>query len=56
MNCDFTKYSYQHYENAINIGWNRNNSITNIDIDKEFMNKLKIHCENPINMELNGKY
>ena len=56
MNCDFSKYSFQHYENAINIGWNRNNRIKQESCDREFLEKLKCHCSHPINVDYNGKY
>lgn len=60
MNHDFSKYSFQHFENAYNIGWNSNtylNDRKNIgDIDKEFLDCLRIFCESPLNRERNGKY
>lgn len=63
MNSDMTKYCFQHYENAYNIGWK-----TKLDkeSDKElerdiidapfFIEKLMQYCNQPINRELNGKY
>lgn len=54
-----TKYRYQHFENAYNIGWNIN--CEEISGNKETMNplfieKLNRYCENPLNRELNGIY
>ena len=52
-----TKYCYQHFENAYNIGWNVN--FDNIVESKEtfdsiFIEKLTLYCENPLNRDLNG--
>lgn len=55
MNCDFSKYSYQHYEDAINVGWNANSDMSTITIDIDFMEKLKCYCDNPVNVDYNGK-
>ena len=57
MNSDMTKYCYQHFENAYNIGWNVN--FDNIVESKEtfdsiFIEKLTLYCENPLNRDLNG--
>lgn len=57
MNNDLTKYMYQHFEDALNIGWNSNEKEAAIgNIKQTFFENLRIHCENPLNKELNGKY
>jgi hypothetical protein len=58
MNNDLNKYMFQHFENALNIGWNENSSIKNkkVSIDKCFIEQLKIFCESPLNHDLNGKH
>ena len=57
---DLSKYQFLHYENALNIGWHNNKEkiIANkIDyIDDEFLIKLKIHCDKPINIDRCGKH
>lgn len=59
MYQDFTKYMFQHFENAYNIGWKENNIIkekktTNI-IDGKFMDNLETFCKFPINISKDGK-
>lgn len=59
MNSDMTKYCFQHYENAYNIGWKikSDNEIESNLIDVPFfIEKLMQYCNHPINRELNGKY
>lgn len=57
MNRDLSKYSYRHYEDAYNIGWNRNGSgVQETTYDTVFLDKLKRHCEVPLNVDYNGKY
>lgn len=57
MNNDLTKYMYQHFEDAFNIGWNNNKeSVSPTKVNSTFFEKLRIHCERPLNKELNGKY
>ena len=59
MNSDMTKYCYQHFENAYNIGWNTKSDET---VEKEetfspaFIEKLTAYCEKPLNRDLNGIY
>lgn len=55
LNCDFSKYSFQHYEDAINVGWNANSDMSTIIMDIGFMEKLKFYCDNPVNVDYNGK-
>lgn len=65
---DLSKYQFLHFENALNIGWHNNKQkvvMSEINyIDNEFLRKLKIHCDQPLNkvrcgkhrcFELNGK-
>ena len=57
MNSDMTKYCYQHFENAYNIGWNVNFDSTvesKETFDSIFIEKLTLYCENPLNSDLNG--
>ena len=57
MNSDMTKYCYQHFENAYNIGWNTNFDSTvesKETFDSIFIEKLTLYCENPLNSDLNG--
>ena len=57
MNTDMTKYCYQHFENAYNIGWNVNFDSTvesKETFDSIFIEKLTLYCENPLNSDLNG--
>ena len=57
MNSDMTKYCYQHFENAYNIGWNTNFDSTvesKETFDSIFIEKLTSYCENPLNSDLNG--
>ena len=59
MNSDMTKYCYQHFENAYNIGWNVNFDSTvesKETFDSIFLEKLTLYCENPLNRDLNGVY
>ena len=52
-----TKYCYQHFENAYNIGWNVNFDSTvesKETFDSIFIEKLTLYCENPLNSDLNG--
>lgn len=57
MNNDLTKYMYQHFEEALNIGWNSNEKEADTgNIKQTFFENLRIHCERPLNKELNGKY
>ncbi len=57
MNNDLTKYMYQHFEEALNIGWNSNEQEADIgNIKQTFFENLRIHCERPLNIERNGKY
>lgn len=59
MNSDMTKYCYQHFENAYNIGWNTN---CNQLVEKQealnpvFIEKLAQYCQKPLNRDLNGKH
>ena len=49
MNSDMTKYCYQHFENAYNIGWNVNFDSTvesKETFDSIFIEKLTLYCEN----------
>lgn len=56
MNTDMTKYRFQHFENAYNIGWKNNcKNIEKRIFDNKFIEKLKMFCEKPLNKELNGK-
>lgn len=55
MNSDMTKYCYQHFENAYNIGWNTNFDSTvesKETFDSIFIEKLTSYCENPLNSDL----
>lgn len=57
MNSDMTKYCYQHFENAYNIGWNTNFDSTvesKETFNSIFIEKLTSYCENPLNSDLNG--
>ena len=57
MNSDMTKYCYQHFENAYNIGWNVNFDSTvesKETFNSIFIEKLTSYCENPLNSDLNG--
>ena len=57
MNSDMTKYCYQHFENAYNIGWNVDPNGPEINyesLNPEFIDKLIQYCEHPLNKELNG--
>ena len=57
MNTDMTKYCFQHFENAYNIGWKNNHkSSKQEDYGKEFIEKLKVFCQYPVNKDLNGKF
>ena len=59
MNSDMTKYCYQHFENAYNIGWNTNFDSTvesKETFNSIFIEKLTSYCENPLNSDLNGVY
>ena len=57
VNTDMTKYCFQHFENAYNIGWKNNHkSSKQEDYGKEFIEKLKVFCQNPVNKDLNGKF
>lgn len=59
MNSDMTKYCYQHFENAYNIGWNTNFDSTvesKETFNSIFIGKLTSYCENPLNSDLNGVY
>lgn len=57
MNTDMTKYCFQHFENAYNIGWKNNcKNIKKRIFDNEFIEKLQLFCEKPLNKELNGKH
>ena len=50
MNSDMTKYCYQHFENAYNIGWNTNFDSTvesKETFNSIFIEKLTSYCENP---------
>lgn len=52
-----TKYCFQHFENAYNIGWKNNHkSSKQEDYGKEFIEKLKVFCQYPVNKDLNGKF
>lgn len=52
-----TKYCFQHFENAYNIGWKNNcKDIKKRIFDNEFIEKLQLFCDNPLNKELNGKH
>ncbi|MBP3489003.1 MAG: ankyrin repeat domain-containing protein [Roseburia sp.] len=58
MDSDMTKYCYQHFENAYNIGWNTNpDRIVGSEerFNPTFIEKLTAYCENPLNRDLNGK-
>lgn len=58
MNSDMTKYCYQYFENAYNIGWNANYDKTAGNreaLSGDFMEKLSRYCERPFNRDLNGK-
>ncbi len=57
MDSDMTKYCYQHYENAYNIGWNVDCSKMaekQAPLSQVFLEKLARFCENPLNRDLNG--
>ena len=57
VNTDMTKYCFQHFENAYNIGWKNNHkSSKQEDYGKEFIEKLKVFCQYPVNKDLNGKF
>ena len=59
MNSDMTKYCYQHFENAYNVGWNTSsNGIVESEVrfSPVFIEKLATYCENPLNRDLNGIY
>lgn len=59
MNSDMTKYCYQHFENAYNVGWNTNsNGIVESEVQYSpvFIEKLVTYCDNPLNRDLNGIY
>lgn len=57
MNHDLTKYMYQHFEDALNIGWNSNEKEADISsINQTFYDNLRIHCEYPLNKDLNGRF
>ena len=57
VNTDMTKYCFQHFENAYNIGWKNNHkSSKQEDYGKEFIEKLKVFCQYPVNQDLNGKF
>lgn len=56
MNNDFKKYSFQHYEDAINIGWNSQEGVAKHLPDRMFLERLKCHCDSPINVDYNGKF
>ena len=52
MNTDMTKYCFQHFENAYNIGWKNNHkSSKQEDYGKEFIEKLKVFCQYPVNKD-----
>ena len=57
---DLSKYQFLHFENAFNIGWHNNKEKINANkidyIDDEFLIKLKIHCDKPINIDRCGKH
>lgn len=59
MYPDFTKYMFQHFENAYNIGWKENNSLKEKErthtIDDKFMESLEVFCKFPINISKDGK-
>lgn len=58
MNSYMTKYCYQHFENAYNIGWNTNSDHivgSEETFSPLFIEKLTAYCENPLNSDLNGK-
>lgn len=56
MNNDLKKYSFQHYEDAINIGWNSQEGVVKYLPDRTFLERLKCHCDSPINVDYNGKF
>ena len=60
MYKDFTKYMFQHFENAYNIGWKENITLkekeTNNTIDDKFIDNLELFCKFPINISKDGKY
>lgn len=59
MYPDFTKYMFQHFENAYNIGWKENNILKEKErthtIDDKFMESLEVFCKFPINISQDGK-
>lgn len=57
MNSDMTKYCYQHFENAYNVGWKtiQNGTVENKNtLNPIFVEKLRRYCDNPLNKDLNG--
>ncbi|MCM1468550.1 MAG: ankyrin repeat domain-containing protein, partial [Alistipes sp.] len=57
IHSDMTKYCYQHFENAYNIGWKigqKETAENKNTFDPAFLEKLCRYCDNPLNRDLNG--
>lgn len=60
MYRDFTKYMFQHFENAYNIGWKENSVLKEKEIhsimDDKFIESLEQFCKFRVNSSKDGKY
>lgn len=54
---DFTFYSYQHFENAYNIGWINENHIKHVNkLDEVFKDNLALFIKKPVNTLRNSNH
>ena len=51
---DYSMYSYLHYENAVNIGWNISGGLQNASIDNRIKNGLARFLDSRVNMTRGG--
>lgn len=51
---DMTYYSKHHYENALNIGFQKKQKVVNTSVDNELIQSLKKYIPFPVNMERGG--